>query len=35
MNNPVSKIISMKLPTFEINRFSGDPKEYKSSKDSF
>ena len=35
MNNPVSKTISMKLPKFEINRFSGDPKENKCFKDSF
>ena len=35
MNNPVSKIISMKLPKLEIKRFSGDPKEYKSFKVSF
>ena len=35
MNNPVSKTINMKLPKLEIKRFSGDPKEYKSFKDSF
>ena len=35
MNNPVSKTINMKLPNLEIKRFSGDPKEYKSFKDSF
>ena len=35
MNNPSSKTINMKLPNLEIKRFSGDPKEYKSFKDSF
>ena len=35
MNNPISKAISMKLPKLEIKRFGGDPKEYKSFKDSF
>ena len=35
MNNPVSKTINMKLLKSEIERFSGDPKEYKSFKDSF
>ena len=35
MNNPVSKTMNMKLPKLEVKRFSGDPKEYKSLKDSF
>ena len=35
MNNPVSKTISMKLPKLEVKRFSRDPKEYKSFKNSF
>ena len=34
MNNPVSKTISMKLPKLEVKRFSRDPKEYKSFKNS-
>ena len=35
MNNTLNKTISMKLPKLEIKRFGGDPKEYKSFKDSF
>ena len=35
MNNPVSKLINIKLLKLEIKRFSGDLKEYKSFKDSF
>ena len=35
MNNPVSKTMNMKLPKLEVKRFSGDPKECKSLKDSF
>ena len=35
MNNPVSKTMNMKLPKLEVKRFSGDPEEYKSLKDSF
>ena len=34
MNNPVSKTINMKLPKWEIKSYIGDPKEYKSFKDS-
>ena len=35
MNNLVTKTTNIKLPKLEIKRFSGDPKEYKSFKDSF